>query len=128
MAKQNDENGSYVQTRSMKLDKNSNQFDIVLTIDGDRAVSLDRTNDPVVLALMFSAFAVQVASNIRQQAHKKGANLTVADMQKIAANARPKIGRQVDPIKRKDRVIRDMAKSVSVMTKEEKAELKKMLG
>ena len=128
MAKNNKKVGSYQQTRSMKVDKNGKAFDITLTIDGDIGKVLERANNPIISALTFAAFAVQVAANIRQNAHKKGANLSVVNMQNLANVARPKIGKSFDPIKKKDRVMKDLSKSVSVMTASEKAELKKMLG
>ena len=128
MAKNDNNKTEYVQTRSMKLNKESKDFPIVLTIDGSTAEGLNKADNPVILALMFSAFAVQVASAVRSAANKKDAKLTIVDMQNIASSARPKIGKFFDPIKKKDRVISDMAKSVPHMSEEEKAELKKLLG
>ena len=119
---------SYTQTRSMKTGKDAKDFPIILTIDGDVAKSLKQGGEnPVVLALVFSAFAVQVASPIRNP--KKGVKaLTIPEMQKVASIARPKIGKSHDPIKRKDAAITNLQKSIQHMTKKEIEKIRKMLG
>lgn len=95
----------YTQIRSMKLNEDGKKFDVTLTIDGEVGEALFKADNPIVSALTFAAYAVQVASYVRQNANKKDANLSIKDCQDLASEQRPKIGKQSDPIKRKERDI-----------------------
>ena len=122
---------SFVQTRKTRLSKNHPQFQHDVIVDGDVAKALERADNPVVMHLFFAGYAVQCQAKITSKGldkkHPKN-DWTPKQCQEFSTGYRPAIGKQSDPIKRKERIFKSLKNNVHLMSKGEKEELKKMLA